>query len=86
MGNLFIKIKSYLLEFYIVFVETCVSKPKLHAFPVTSLATFAANRLQIYLSQFYFICASFFSIQRRLDYSAAIQELFSFLWIGTKQF
>ena len=33
----------------------------------------------------YIICASFLSILRKWDYSAAIQELFSFAGIGTKQ-
>ena len=55
-----------------------LAKNKNSLFPVTSLATLAANRSQIYYLSF------ILSILIRLDYSAAIQELFRFLGIETK--
>ena len=44
---------------FLYIVEIHDSKPKHSQFPVTSLTTFAAIRMQIYILQFYFICASF---------------------------
>ena len=54
-------------------------------FPVTSLATFAADRLQIYLSQFSHICALFRLHLEGGTSQQPFKSCLAFLRIGTKQ-